>query len=69
MWTAILAIIPFLTELLKLIREVRGDKKEEQLELRKEKTEVLQSTLRGIVDMDEYRINSGFDRLRRLRRK
>jgi len=68
-WTAILAVIPLLIEILKLVRDVRADKKEENIELTKQKTEALQSTLRGIIDMDESRINSGFDKLRRLRQK
>jgi hypothetical protein len=69
MWATILALFPFLTELMKLIREVRSDAKEQNAELKKQKTETLQSTLRGIIDMDESRINSGFDKLRRLRGK
>ena len=67
-WTAILgAVLTLAVEIFKLIREVRVDKKEENLELKKRKTEILQKITRGIVDRDDERINSGFDELRRMR--
>ncbi len=66
-WTAILgAIVSLALEILKLINEVRADKKEEQIELKKQKTEIIQSIARGIVDSDDSRIVSGFDKLRRI---
>lgn len=41
--------------------------KERNEELRKKKTEALQSGLRGIVDRDPSRIVGAYDNLRRLR--
>lgn len=69
MLAGILAAVALITEIIKLIREVRSDKKEQNVELKKQKTEALQSALRGIVDGDDSRVNSEFDRLRRLRQK
>lgn len=69
-WLAILgAIITLAIEILKLISEVRTEKKEVAFELKKQKTELIQSVARGIVDRDASRINSGIDKLRRLRQK
>ena len=67
-WIALAtAAISLMLEVLKIVREIRADKKEERIELTKKKTEAAQSVLRGIVDGDESRIISGLDRLRHLR--
>lgn len=67
-WGAIIsAVLALALEILKLIREVRSDKKEEAIELKKLKTEQVQRIARGIIDRDASRINAGFDELRRLR--
>ena len=69
-WAAILgAILTLAVEIFKLIREVRSDKKEEKIELKKQKTEHVQSGIRGIIDGDASRITSAIDGLRRLRQK
>ena len=67
-WLAIVgAIITLALEILRLINETRQEKKEEAVELKKQKTEILQSLARGIVDGDASRINSCYEQLRRLR--
>lgn len=61
------ALIALAGEILKLVNDVRQEKKENSVELKKKKTEIVQSIARGIVDRDASRINDGFDRLRLLR--
>ena len=68
-WLAIVAgAITLLTEIFQLIREMRTENKEEAVELKKQKTEIIQSIARGLIDGDEHRVNSGFDRLRGFRK-
>lgn len=67
-WGAILgAFLALALEIIKIIRDVKAENKEEAIELKKQKTEVIQSLARGIIDRDASRINSDIDRLRRLR--
>ena len=67
-WLAILgAIITLALEIIKLINESRKENKEAAVELKKKKTEILQSLARGIVDGDASRINSCYEQLRRMR--
>ena len=69
-WTAILgAALTLAIEIFKLISETRAEQKEQKVELKKEKTEILQSIARGIIDRDASRINAGFDKLHRLRQQ
>lgn len=65
----IAALLSLALEVIKLIRESRADKKEEALERKKQKTEVIQSIARGIIDRDASRVNGEFDRLRRLKER
>lgn len=68
---SILAVIGVLLrvilEVLGIYREVKNDKKKEKEEIKKKQTEHLQSIVRGVIDNDESRINTGFDNLRILR--
>jgi len=68
---SILAVIGVLLqiifEVLKIYQDVRADKKKEKEEIKKKQTEHLQSIVRGVIDNDESRINTGFDNLRILR--
>ena len=68
---SILAVIGVLLqiifEVLKIYQDVRADKKKEKEEIKKKQTEHLQSIVRGVIDNDESRINSGFNNLRILR--
>lgn len=67
-WGAILAaVLSLALEIFKLVHEVRLENKEKAIELKKQKTEIIQSIARGIVDRDASRINSGFDELRRIK--
>ena len=52
---------------LQLVIWVCKTAKEINDEARKQKTEAIQSVVRGIVDRDASRINGAFDRLRRIR--
>ena len=52
---------------LQLVIWVCNTAKEINDEARKQKTEAIQSVVRGIVDRDASRINGAFDRLRRIR--
>lgn len=63
------AVVTLLIEVFKLINDIRADKKEEQIELKKQKTQALQSALRGIIDGDESRYINQLELLRRLRQK
>lgn len=64
-WLAIIgALITLALEIIKIIRENKAESKEKAIELKKERTEILQSIVRGLADRDESRISSGFERLR-----
>lgn len=54
---------------LRIVLWILNTWKEANDELKKQKTEALQSAVRGIVDMDDSRVNAAFDKLHRLRQK
>ena len=53
--------------LFQLVFKVWGAIDEKNEELKKKKTEALQSGLRGVVDRDPSRVTAAFDNLNRLR--
>lgn len=52
---------------LQIVLWILNATKEKNDELKKKKTEALQSGLRGIIDRDSSRVTLEFDRLNRLR--
>lgn len=69
-WIAVIGgVISFAIELLKLIREVKNDKKERDVELKKRKTEIIQSGIRGLIDGDDRRYVTSLDQLRNIRKR
>jgi hypothetical protein len=69
-WLAIITVIgQLLLEIFKLINDSRAKKEAGDVELKKQKTEILQSGLRGIIDGDLSRLNSAFEQLRELKKR
>jgi len=69
MWAGIIALITLAGQLLALFNKVWDANKEKNEELKKQKTEALQSGVRAIVDKDASRLNASIVELERLRQK
>ena len=67
MWAGILAVIGFLGQVLGLAVRIYDAQKEKENDVKKQKTEILQSGLRAIVDRDSSRLNVSIQQLARLR--
>lgn len=69
-WIALIGgLIALLTEIVQMFRDSKKEKKEQDLDLKKQKTEEIQSIARGLIDGDASRVVAGFDRLRKLKSK
>ncbi len=68
MIAAIIAGLTFLGQLLSLLDKIWDAHKEHNEELKKQKTEALQSGVRAIVDKDVSRLNVAIADLQRLRK-
>lgn len=66
MIAGIMAVIAFLGQLLALGIKVWDAKKETDLEKKKQVTEILQSSLRAVIDKDVSRLNSANIALKNL---
>lgn len=67
MWSGILAALTVIGQLLGLLDRFLDAQKEKNEELKKQKTEALQSGVRAIVDRDASRLNNAIRDLNRLR--
>lgn len=67
MLAGLLATLAFLGQLITLGVKIWDAVKETNVEIKKKKTEALQSGVRGLIDRDPSRIVSAFDELRKYK--